>query len=66
MDFSRIELSDEDRAFRQEARSFLGTHMTEEVRRPNPDVLPPAIAAASICSMRSSFGSPAITFDNNC
>jgi alkylation response protein AidB-like acyl-CoA dehydrogenase len=33
MDFSRVELSDEDRAFRQEARSFLGTHMTEEVRR---------------------------------
>src|ERR1700757_2119090 len=33
MDFSRVELSDEDRAFLQEARSFLGTHMTEEVRR---------------------------------
>jgi 3-oxocholest-4-en-26-oyl-CoA dehydrogenase alpha subunit len=33
MDFSRVELADEDRAFLQEARSFLGTHMTEEVRR---------------------------------
>jgi alkylation response protein AidB-like acyl-CoA dehydrogenase len=33
MDFSRVELSDEDRAFREEARSFLGTHVTEEVRR---------------------------------
>jgi alkylation response protein AidB-like acyl-CoA dehydrogenase len=33
MDFSRVELSDEDRAFQEEARSFLGTHMTEEVRR---------------------------------
>ncbi len=33
MDFSRVELSDEDRAFLEEARSFLGTHMTEEVRR---------------------------------
>ncbi|WP_055404611.1 MULTISPECIES: acyl-CoA dehydrogenase family protein [unclassified Mycobacterium] len=33
MDFSRVELSDEDKAFRDEARSFLATHMTEEVRR---------------------------------
>jgi alkylation response protein AidB-like acyl-CoA dehydrogenase len=33
MDFSRVGLSDEDRAFLEEARSFLGTHMTEEVRR---------------------------------
>jgi alkylation response protein AidB-like acyl-CoA dehydrogenase len=33
MDFSRVELADEDRAFLQKARSFLGTHMTEEVRR---------------------------------
>jgi alkylation response protein AidB-like acyl-CoA dehydrogenase len=33
MDFSRVELSDEDRAFREEARSFLATHVTEEVRR---------------------------------
>ena len=33
MDFSRVELSDEDRAFFGEARSFLATHMTEEVRR---------------------------------
>jgi alkylation response protein AidB-like acyl-CoA dehydrogenase len=33
MDFSRVELSDEDQAFLDEARNFLGTHMTEEVRR---------------------------------
>ena len=33
MDFSRVELSDEDKAFRDEARSFLSTHVTEEVRR---------------------------------
>ena len=33
MDFSRVELSDDDRAFLEEARGFLGTHMTEEVRR---------------------------------
>ena len=33
MDFSRVELSDEDAAFRDEARSFLATHVTEEVRR---------------------------------
>ncbi len=33
MDFSRVELSDEDRAFLEEARSFLGTHVTEEVMR---------------------------------
>ncbi len=33
MDFSRVELSDEDQAFYDEARSFLAKHMTEEVRR---------------------------------
>lgn len=33
MDFSRVQLSDEDRAFYDEARNFLATHMTEEVRR---------------------------------
>ena len=33
MDFSRVELSDGDQAFLDEARNFLGTHMTEEVRR---------------------------------
>jgi alkylation response protein AidB-like acyl-CoA dehydrogenase len=33
MDFSWVELSDEDKAFRGEARSFLKTHVTEEVRR---------------------------------
>ena len=33
MDFSRVELSDEDNAFRDEARSFLNTQVTEEVRR---------------------------------
>ena len=33
MDFSRVELSDADQAFRDEARSFLGTHVTDEVRR---------------------------------
>src|SRR5262249_33310646 len=33
MDFSRVELSDEDQGFLEEARSFLSTHMTEEVRR---------------------------------
>ncbi|MDT5147143.1 MAG: hypothetical protein QOC58_1788 [Mycobacterium sp.] len=33
MDFSRVELSDADQAFRDEARAFLATHMTEEVRR---------------------------------
>jgi alkylation response protein AidB-like acyl-CoA dehydrogenase len=33
MDFSRVELSGEDRAFLEEARSFLSTHVTEEVRR---------------------------------
>jgi alkylation response protein AidB-like acyl-CoA dehydrogenase len=33
MDFSRVKLSDADQAFLDEARSFLGTHMTEEVRR---------------------------------
>ncbi len=33
MDFSRVELSDEDQDFLEEARSFLAEHMTEEVRR---------------------------------
>jgi len=33
MDFSPVELSAEDQAFREEARSFLSTHMTEEVSR---------------------------------
>lgn len=33
MDFSRVELADEDRAFFDEARSFLATHVTDEVRR---------------------------------
>ncbi len=33
MDFSRVELSDEDKAFLDESRSFLATHVTEEVRR---------------------------------
>ncbi len=33
MDFSRVELSDADRGFLGDARNFLSTHMTEEVRR---------------------------------
>ncbi|MGV9927047.1 acyl-CoA dehydrogenase family protein [Nocardia rhamnosiphila] len=33
MDFSLVELSDEDQAFRSRARSFLDTHVTDEVRR---------------------------------
>ncbi|OBA63262.1 acyl-CoA dehydrogenase [Mycobacterium sp. 1100029.7] len=33
MDFSRVELSDEDQAFRDELRDFLETHVTEEVLR---------------------------------
>lgn len=33
MDFSRVELAGADKAFLDEARSFLATHMTEEVRR---------------------------------
>jgi 3-oxocholest-4-en-26-oyl-CoA dehydrogenase alpha subunit len=33
MDFSRVQLSDEDQAFYDEARTFLAKHMTEEVRR---------------------------------
>jgi 3-oxocholest-4-en-26-oyl-CoA dehydrogenase alpha subunit len=33
MDFSRVELSDEDKAFRDEVRDFLKTHVTEEVLR---------------------------------
>jgi 3-oxocholest-4-en-26-oyl-CoA dehydrogenase alpha subunit len=33
MDFSRVQLADEDQAFLDEVRSFLTTHMTEEVHR---------------------------------
>jgi alkylation response protein AidB-like acyl-CoA dehydrogenase len=33
MDFSRVELADEDKAFFDEARSFLAEHVTDEVRR---------------------------------
>jgi alkylation response protein AidB-like acyl-CoA dehydrogenase len=33
MDFSRVELSDDDQNFLDEARRFLAEHMTEEVRR---------------------------------
>ncbi|HYB36557.1 MAG TPA: acyl-CoA dehydrogenase family protein [Mycobacterium sp.] len=33
MDFSRVELSDRDKAFLEEARAFLAAHVTEEVKR---------------------------------
>ena len=33
MDFSRVELSEDDRAFLDDARKFLRTHVTEEVLR---------------------------------
>jgi 3-oxocholest-4-en-26-oyl-CoA dehydrogenase alpha subunit len=33
MDFARVELSDEDKAFRDQAREFLKTQVTDEVRR---------------------------------
>jgi alkylation response protein AidB-like acyl-CoA dehydrogenase len=33
VDFSRVELSDEDEVFRKEARTFLATHVTEDVKR---------------------------------
>ena len=33
MYFSRVELSDDDRAFLDEVRTFLATHITDEVRR---------------------------------
>jgi alkylation response protein AidB-like acyl-CoA dehydrogenase len=33
VDFSRVELSDEDEAFREDARTFLAAHVTEEVKR---------------------------------
>src|ERR1700680_2640641 len=33
MDFSRVELSEDERAFLDDARKFLRTHVTEEVRR---------------------------------
>ena len=32
MDFSRVELSDDDQAFLEEARTFLKTHVTDEVK----------------------------------
>lgn len=33
MDFSRVQLSDEDKAFLDEARAFLAAHVTEDVKR---------------------------------
>jgi 3-oxocholest-4-en-26-oyl-CoA dehydrogenase alpha subunit len=33
MDFSRVQLSDEDQAFLEEAREFLRIHVTEDVIR---------------------------------
>ena len=33
MDFSRVELSEDDQAFLEESRDFLRTHVTEEVLR---------------------------------
>lgn len=33
MDFSRVELSEDDAAFREELRGFLKTHVTEDVLR---------------------------------
>jgi 3-oxocholest-4-en-26-oyl-CoA dehydrogenase alpha subunit len=33
VDFSRVELSDDDQAFLDEARAFLRTHVTDDVRR---------------------------------
>ena len=33
MDFSKVDLSDEDKAFLDEAREFLATHVTEDVKR---------------------------------
>ena len=33
MDFSRVQLSDEDRAFQDEVRGFLKSQVTEEVIR---------------------------------
>jgi alkylation response protein AidB-like acyl-CoA dehydrogenase len=33
VDFSRVTLSDDDQAFLDEARAFLKTHVTDEVRR---------------------------------
>ena len=33
MDFSRVELSEDDRAFLDEAREFLRTHVTDDVIR---------------------------------
>ncbi|MBV9640291.1 MAG: acyl-CoA dehydrogenase family protein [Mycobacteriaceae bacterium] len=33
MDFARVQLSDEDQAFLDDARSFLKSHVTEDVRR---------------------------------
>ena len=37
MDFSRVELRDEDQAFLDEVRTFLRTHVTDEVRRRDRD-----------------------------
>ena len=33
MDFTQVELNDDDRAFREEGRGFLAEHVTDEVRR---------------------------------
>ena len=33
MDFTRVELSDEDQAFQAQARRFLAAQVTDEVRR---------------------------------
>ncbi len=33
MDFTQVELNDDDRAFREEVRGFLAEHVTDEVRR---------------------------------
>ena len=33
MDFSRVTLSDDDQAFFDEARDFLSTHVTDDVKR---------------------------------
>ena len=33
MDFSRVTLADGDQAFLEEARDFLTTHVTDDVRR---------------------------------
>ena len=33
MDFSKVELGDEDQAFHRDAQAFLAKHVTEDVRR---------------------------------